>query len=141
MTAHSPFHSFIALSRKSRCFVLIVWILCFSALYWYFYPRSPRGERHVRCVLAPRCAHISIHAPREGSDSCRPRDSRRLQHFYPRSPRGERRLYACSFANSRQFLSTLPARGATTTNAQWHREQTDFYPRSPRGERPSSKSP
>ena len=35
---------------------------------------------------------ISIHAPREGSDTFRPARCPRPCHFYPRSPRGERLL-------------------------------------------------
>ena len=41
---------------------------------------------------------ISIHAPREGSDSCSQGLSGQRQDFYPRSPRGERRTrppYPC----------------------------------------------
>ena len=34
----------------------------------YFYPRSPRGERHVVVVFKLVHLVISIHAPREGSD-------------------------------------------------------------------------
>ena len=57
---------------------------------------------------------ISIHAPREGSDLTFPSIRQNLEYFYPRSPRGERP--GC-FAVG---LLLLP----------------DFYPRSPRGERP-----
>ena len=58
---------------------------------------------------------ISIHAPREGSDSpsCRPRPRAR-RNFYPRSPRGERPVASNTWMWSRLFLSTLPARGATS---------------------------
>ena len=59
--------------------------------YNYFYPRSPRGERQ-RQVLSPDCIG---------------------GHFYPRSPRGERRF------NRRRILAHF----------------MNFYPRSPRGER------
>ena len=55
---------------------------------------------------------ISIHAPREGSDTCRSMRPSRHPHFYPRSPRGERP----------DGISALLA-------------VQDFYPRSPRGER------
>ena len=34
----------------------------------YFYPRSPRGERHLRGPEPADLGTISIHAPREGSD-------------------------------------------------------------------------
>ena len=58
--------------------------------------------------------NISIHAPREGSDSPHPLRWWGRCNFYPRSPRGERRC-GCVFVPSAQkaFLSTLPARGAT----------------------------
>ena len=124
----------------------------------HFYPRSPRGERrssarHIpgtgrflstlpaRGATSPRriwtcTGWISIHAPREGSDSVSVR----------------------TFEKSVLFLSTLPARGATTAwvwecpvlrriSIHAPREGSDryrrgsgetgrnFYPRSPRGER------
>ena len=55
-----------------------------------FYPRSPRGERHLD--RRNRCLCI---------------------HFYPRSPRGERPARVRRTARPALFLSTLPARGAT----------------------------
>ena len=83
-----------------------------------FYPRSPRGERLPAGCHCQKDQAISIHAPREGSDSVSFRSVSASSHFYPRSPRGERpwRLsttstWLCS------FLSTLPARGATQTFA------------------------
>ena len=57
----------------------------------YFYPRSPRGERHVD----------NIHM--YGSN----------KHFYPRSPRGERQGIWGAVRVPMSFLSTLPAWGAT----------------------------
>ena len=86
----------------------------FSHTGWYFYPRSPRGERrrlkHLDVVQveisihAPRegsdmdlvemlrmITYISIHAPREGSDhEGLAADIAYMADFYPRSPRGER---------------------------------------------------
>ena len=56
---------------------------------------------------------ISIHAPREGSDSSR---------YSSRKPPA-------------QFQSTLPARGATTAKILFRTASVDFNPRSPRGER------
>ena len=78
-----------------------------------FYPRSPRGERlhsvgkrPLPCLflstLPARGAtaetagpqiplHISIHAPREGSDEALQALRPERRYFYPRSPRGERR--------------------------------------------------
>ena len=40
--------------------------------FMYFYPRSPRGERHELLELLESCKAISIHAPREGSDPTPP---------------------------------------------------------------------
>ena len=56
----------------------------------YFYPRSPRGERHPRLVQYNNTCLISIHAPREGSDRGQRRAWPLADNFYPRSPRGER---------------------------------------------------
>ena len=56
-----------------------------------FYPRSPRGERRSPIVTQLSTPQISIHAPREGSDSG--------AFFF--------------LAILIRFLSTLPARGAT----------------------------
>ena len=100
---------------------------------------------------------ISIHAPREGSDSDiasafaglldfyprSPRGERRNNqtgqshdaHFYPRSPRGERPWRTAQGRPPRIFLSTLPARGATVLRGGDCGININFYPRSPRGER------
>ena len=78
----------------------------------HFYPRSPRGERHFDIfanagnieflsTLPARGAtggkrvdraqpSISIHAPREGSDTAGSCRLSAAWNFYPRSPRGER---------------------------------------------------
>ena len=111
----------------------------------YFYPRSPRGERHavgaVICLLhwgflstlpargatiemaqIGKTKAISIHAPREGSDRSLARQSSSATDFYPRSPRGERRGVCGVHVCSLQFLSTLPARGATA--AAWASRST-----------------
>ena len=100
---------------------------------------------------------ISIHAPREGSDTADRAAAASHTDFYPRSPRGERPVAVQSCARTDTFLSTLPARGATSSPAgvahrliisiHAPREGSDrracaatcslsyFYPRSPRGER------
>ena len=101
---------------------------------------------------------ISIHAPREGSDSARRVSGCRQSDFNPRSPRGERPPSpVSSHWRETPFQSTLPARGATqlfsvllsVCNISIHapREGSDavlrrhacdgkhFNPRSPRGER------
>ncbi len=104
---------------------------------------------------------ISIHAPREGSDSALCGCHRGPVDFYPRSPRGERPspfgisltprgisihapregsdgLQLLHPACLLPFLSTLPARGATVPTPPPSRSTCYFYPRSPRGERRKS---
>ena len=79
-----------------------------------FNPRSPRGERPSLNAKVPLCLSISIHAPREGSDTAAVR-----QYF-----------------SAQLFQSTLPARGATPNCGRCERHRGHFNPRSPRGERP-----
>ncbi len=88
------------------------------------------------------CDHVSIHAPRVGSDSSRRRTRPKLSRFNPRSPRGERlearyqpqcrylvsihaprvgsdRLSKSGAIFEAKFQSTLPAWGATTSDPFW----------------------
>ena len=56
-----------------------------------FNPRSPHGERRARRTTCSAVRHISIHAPRTGSDvrdAIAPLPTQR--DFNPRSPHGER---------------------------------------------------
>ena len=77
---------------------------------------------------------ISIHAPREGSDSISLAFERSTAYFYPRSPRGERPIWTTPSSLSGYFYPRSP-RGErpppTASSASWGY----FYPRSPRGER------
>ena len=78
---------------------------------------------------------ISIHAPREGSDT-NPSSSARIdRYFYPRSPRGER-PFCKSIHDSRDthFYPRSP-RGERQSFFQYMARRLYFYPRSPRGER------
>ena len=102
----------------------------------YFYPRPPRGGRHLRYWRPRRIQQISIHALREEGDwvlSMTPTSSR---YFYPRPPRGGRLQHRVGRIQSRvisihalreegdygivtvlvkaaEFLSTPSARRAT----------------------------
>ena len=103
----------------------------------YFNPRSPHGERRVRKRHHVSLMHISIHAPRTGSDPLfggfsnhfcisihAPRTGSDQQsasafqsvqpYFNPRSPHGERHVSLMHKHGVQIFQSTLPARGATT---------------------------
>ena len=111
-----------------------------TAYFFYFYPRSPCGER-----LAP----VYMICP--------------LRDFYPRSPCGERRrcraassaawiisihaLLAESDSKPRRlksrrcvFLSTLSLRRATCYSLRYSASCWHFYPRSPCGERPRERT-
>ena len=102
--------------------------------------------------------HISIHAPREGSDAGQALGSSLQFDFYPRSPRGERR---CRWAAVRMSTSAIsihapregsdhifsgtqtesnisihaPREGSDTFYESFYKAAKNFYPRSPRGER------
>ena len=78
----------------------------------HFYPRSPRGERHLTIDRVSNNGKFLSTLPARGATrSGTPAQGWRF-HFYPRSPRGERR-----------------------SNVTGNNTQMDFYPRSPRGER------
>ena len=106
--------------------------------------------------------HISIHAPREGSDRSR-RGHQGRPAISIHAPReGSDLTNTTSEPSEQAFLSTLPARGATAGCAHPPRyraisihapregsdtsiaglsgwSSTNFYPRSPRGERQSAR--
>ena len=65
--------------------------------------------------------YISIHAPREGGDPCRPAKLCRDRHFNPRPPRGGRLGSGKVYLKEYTFQSTPPARGATTGGGRNHR--------------------
>ena len=75
--------------------------------------RPVRGATPTRSG-ARASRHISIHAPREGSDV----------------------VISSQVRPRRVFQSTLPARGATSPMPRSPASSSDFNPRSPRGERP-----
>ena len=55
----------------------------------YFYPRSPRGERHLALVVEAAVGDFYPRSPR-GGRRLRPAGADTAGYFYPRSPRGER---------------------------------------------------
>ena len=133
--------------------------LIFSiSIDFYFYPRSPCGERLWPGLLARPFFIISIHALLAESDcGCFGR-CRFLVYFYPRSPCGERPLtddvstggkiisihallaesdsrLLRRFLSMSSFLSTLSLRRATASRLRRLSPKLYFYPRSPCGER------
>ena len=103
---------------------------------FYFYPRSPCGERRVTVLGIQHRVGISIHALLAESD---PQISIKLTfdiNFYPRSPCGERPIMDNIVFMPGQFLSTLSLRRATNAPRFTPTASRNFYPRSPCGERP-----
>ena len=83
-----------------------------SSQHGHFNPRSPCGERrHANAGAVLQ--HISIHAPRVGSDTYACSGCGRLSYFNPRSPCGERHFASLARNSSMLFQSTLPVWGAT----------------------------
>ena len=126
---------------------------------WYFYPRSPRGERHGYLLILG-CIRVFLSTlPARGATGNEADSLSGHSNFYPRSPRGERQFLIQGLQHLRvisihapregsdfiscfaaagisSFLSTLPARGATCFALISFPPVSYFYPRSPRGERP-----
>ena len=94
-------------------------------VFWYFYPRPPRGGRPAPSLLHAPARRISIHALREEGDAAPPSVSTTLSYFYPRPPRGGRHDSTASTSSSSQFLSTPSARRATRA-AQKHSKGGKF---------------
>ena len=100
-----------------------------------FYPRSPCGERLARCRFWALSNAISIHALLAESDIRKGTASRINGNFYPRSPCGERHEPPTSNTATTKFLSTLSLRRATGNKSCKGSNDSNFYPRSPCGER------
>ena len=130
---------------------------CARASRSNFYPRPPRGGRHLLDLLSrmtneflstpsarratwhrpcPRLVEvISIHALREEGDPLLPSSFRSSCHFYPRPPRGGRPSpifkKSCDFEIS---IHALREEGDDLPVPE-RRCMMDFYPRPPRGGR------
>ena len=107
---------------------------CFRMSSGHFNPRSPHGERperrHGRIRLrifqstlpawgATRDAgstchvhHISIHAPRMGSDPTPETDRHSMTYFNPRSPHGERPMLQDGFTTDTPISIHAPRMGS-----------------------------
>ena len=129
------------------------------ARVFYFYPRSPCGERQTSLVVIGTNCIISIHALLAESDVRRLPWQISIKYFYPRSPCGERhhchrlqkqvfaflstlslrratKIPLLCFPTIKTFLSTLSLRRATRHGVSIIVSDNHFYPRSPCGERP-----
>ena len=80
-----------------------------------FNPRSPHGERLAADADVRHFAHISIHAPRTGSDMGALDGSRKRSRISIHAPRtGSDANEEMQRVRQKAFQSTLPARGATS---------------------------
>ena len=105
--------------------------------HWYFYPRSPCGERRYCRFEVYGEPDISIHALLAESDRAPPYNLI-IQHTFLSTLSLRRATSPPSITPtaSRRFLSTLSLRRATTSESSRSRSNLNFYPRSPCGERP-----
>ena len=121
-------HALLAESDSSRC--------GWKQVIYYFYPRSPCGERPIYGVKCGVPFEISIHALLAESDVCVSTSQHQPTNFYPRSPCGERPLeipLPCLAIHN--FYPRSPCGERHAPNRRLCR-CNNFYPRSPCGERP-----
>ena len=76
---------------------------------WYFYPRSPRGERPDKCPIFP-----AVH------------------HFYPRSPRGERPARHSWPGRSGCISIHAPREGSDDSRPRWYKDESEISIHAPR---------
>ena len=129
-----------------------------TAYFFYFYPRSPCGERrltaqaaagHRKFLSTLSLRRATLNNPRNKIDKKLFLSTLSLRrateywvggygtanNFYPRSPCGERPYGRINDISRLIFLSTLSLRRATIGAITYVVMTPDFYPRSPCGER------
>ena len=128
---------------------------------WFFYPRSPCGERRKikdfvylynfifyprsPCGERPGCVFFLMYhffypsSPCGERPDCQRPCGRPTTIFYPRSPCGERQPVLSAVCATATFLSTLSLRRATAKMLYNNHTIHFFYPRSPCGERLNSR--
>ena len=79
----------------------------------HFNPRAPRGARRPVCGVYRRCNAISIHVPREGHDTNRPRFYYLILISIHVPREGHDKEADGTVITAAQFQSTCPARGTT----------------------------
>ena len=100
-----------------------------------FYPRPPRGGRHVTRSSSSSSIGISIHALREEGDSSTSKVARPERNFYPRPPRGGRRVVAPAHAQPLAISIHALREEGDEAGQRRRGHPKNFYPRPPRGGR------
>ena len=100
-----------------------------------FYPRPPRGGRHV--IPAGESLDREFLSTPSARRATRSHNGLYIirKYFYPRPPRGGRRRGDSPAVEHQKFLSTPSARRATGDPRNGNRPEKHFYPRPPRGGR------
>ena len=105
-------------------------------LPYNFNPRSPDGERLYVLPRPLPCEHISIHAPRMGSDHLYCEVMMMTADFNPRSPDGERPAQPAAPRTRPAHFNPRSPDGERLGLPRWLTGLYHFNPRSPDGERP-----
>ena len=101
-----------------------------------FQSTLPVGGATPEVTRAERITHISIHAPRGGSDEGGVKNSQHMYDFNPRSPWGERRVDILAADDSLMISIHAPRGGSDGSCPSFRAAIRNFNPRSPWGERP-----
>ena len=110
--------------------------LSFFAVTTYFYPRPPRGGRHVCYLRLKHLRHISIHALREEGDTGKYRYLTFEDRFLS-TPSARRATVADRHLARGRDISIHALREEGDRAARCDRAtHANFYPRPPRGGRP-----
>ena len=106
-----------------------------AAMSFYFYPRSPCGERRNAARHSPDCRLFLSTLSLRRATTIDTASKNRYLHFYPRSPCGERPALSGGTLSDVDFYPRSPC-GERPYPSQCRTLARDFYPRSPCGERP-----
>ena len=116
---------------------MIIWCLFTSWTGFQISIHAPREGSDSPGLLRDHSVAISIHAPREGSDNAPVFHHKGFRDLNPRSPRGER--HGDGSSDHCGFIISIhaPCEGSDAWGHRRSLLRRNFNPRSPRGERPS----
>ena len=112
-----------------------------AGFFLRFYPRHPRGWRLGYWVCAGGLKVVSIHATLAGGDAAFSEGRKRCNEFLSTPPSRVATAVQLLDVVADAFLSTPPSRVATDVHVRVSISTPSFYPRHPRGWRPFSAAP